>query len=148
MQVVSGILALVPATLAVAFIRGGLREWRGGTGTPLSQRFGFLLDRGSRAALDRSGVVTGLLFAFFALLLADLAIVNFQHPVKAEAFVLLVAILGMLICAVLHVVILTFNQPKFLIPPRRRDEPGAFGARRRWREGRHELARQPDRTQR
>jgi hypothetical protein len=135
-RIVYALLALVPAALAVRFMRAGLREWRGGGGKPLSQA-GLLVDEQTRAGWDRSGLIMGLMCAFLAIMLADGAVLNFNDPVRAEALVFGASALGLIVSAGLYFTILTFNRPKFLVPPRRRDEPGAFAAQRQQREGRH-----------
>lgn len=138
MRVAAGLCAVLVAVFGVPFIRSGWREWRhAGGSTPLSQRYGLLVDKQTRAAMDRSGLIMGLAFAFMAIMLADFAIINFQHPIKAEALAIAAAVAGMTVCWALYFLILMLNRPKFLVPPQHRSEPEALFAQRRRREGRH-----------
>lgn len=137
MRIASVVVAVVVAWLAVLLIKGGLREWRNAVAAPLSQRFGSLADEQTRAGYDRSGVILGLACVFMAIMLIGFAIINLKHPAQVEAIIEAVSAVGMIICFGLTFLIITFNKPKLLVPPRHREEPGVFGAQRRRRKGQH-----------
>lgn len=136
MRIAAELVAVIVVACSVLFIRSGLREWRGG-GTPVSRRYGLLVDDASRAAWDRAGLVIGLGFAFMAVMLADFGLINPRHPIRAELLIAAAAGAGMVLCIGLFWTIGSFNWPKFLVPPRHRDEPGALAFQRHRREGRH-----------
>lgn len=138
MRIAFELIAVLPAAFAVRVIRSGWREWRhAGGSTPLSRRYGLLVDQDTRAGWDRSGLIIGLGFAFMAIMLADFGMINLRHAIKAEALVFAAAAAGMIVCFALYLSILSFNRPKFLVPPQHRSEPGAFAAQRRRAGGRH-----------
>lgn len=136
MRIAAGLVAIIIAACSIPFIRSGLREWRG-SGTPISRRYGLLVDRATRAAWDRGGLIIGLGLGFMAIMMADFCAINSRHPLRAELLVFAVAATGMILCVGLFWSIGSFNRPKFLVPPQHRDEPGAFAAQRRRRNGQH-----------
>jgi uncharacterized membrane protein (DUF485 family) len=136
----SGIDWLVAGLFFIAaalFIRSGLRDWRGtGNPPPLSPRFGLLLDKRFAADLGRSMLIVGLGFGFIAMMMADVLVTDLQTPSTAESVIFAVAVAGMIMSFLLALSVIGFNRPKFLVPPGRRAERGAFtssvrpGARR------------------
>ncbi len=149
MLVADGLVAALLATLSVYFIRAGLQEWRG-IGTPLSQRSAtYLMDPGTKAGLDRGGLIFGFGLAFMALMVACIGTaLQFHHPSHETKLIVgtvcTVPAVAMTACIALGCSIIGFNWPKSLVPPQHRGEPGALMGRRRGRAGTTERSRTHD----
>jgi hypothetical protein len=132
MPVFDGIVAVVVAAAAVLLIRSGLREWRNDDRhRPLSRRFGLLVDERVAAGYVRSMLLIGIGCGFIAIMMADVLTANLNDPGKAVSLIFAVASAGFILCAALSFLVIAFNRPRFLVPRRRRSEPGAFGHARR-----------------
>ncbi len=134
MLIVDVVVAAVLAAVSAYFIKVGLGEWRA-TGTPMSQRSATgRMDPATRAGLERGGVIFGLGLALIALIVAGGGTAQqFRHP-SHEATVIVgtlfaVMALAMIACIALGCLIVSFNRPRFLVPPRHRGKPGLLSRR-------------------
>jgi hypothetical protein len=138
MRVGFGVVAAITALCAVAFIRTSVRQWHN-KGRPLSywMRNG-VFDAQAMAAYDRGGLVLGITCVCFTILLGGAAIAGppQKNAPAAEIAVYGVAIAGIVVTVALFLSIYHFNRPRFLVPPRLRDQPGATEGRRRDRAAR------------
>ena len=132
MPVIGWIVAAVFAAAAVLLIRSGLLEWRNDEcHQPLSRRFGLLVDERVAAGYDRSALLIGIGCGFIAIIMADVFTANLNDPGKAVSLIFEVATAGFILCAALSFLVVAFNRPRFLVPRRRRFEPGALTHARR-----------------
>ena len=144
------VAATITALCAVWFLRSGIQQWHG-KGRPVSAWLqNGLMDNQTRAGYDRGSVVLGVMSACFTVLLGGAAVAGLPRhgaPV-AEIAVLVVAIAGILITASAFLSIMWFNQPKFLVPPHVRCQPGSLAGRRQEkRRAEHHEKLQERRTQ-
>lgn len=137
MWLVAGILALILEALAVVVVRSSWREWRKQGGPPDSEWLGRFKDRAGRSKLDRGGLVLGFNVACMGVIIGVGGVIDWNQPNTAMAWAFVAALTGFFPSIALYWLIVSFNRPKFLVPPRHRNEPGVFGtAWRRWREER------------
>ncbi|HXW45600.1 MAG TPA: hypothetical protein VEL03_12480 [Streptosporangiaceae bacterium] len=134
MRVAYWLVAAILAWTSWYAIRVSVRAWRG-EGVPWSQRRSTaLMDPDLRAGMDRGGLAFGLAWGFMAVFLAGFALALSLHARgRIVGGVLSAAAVAMIVFIGFGCSIVEFNRPKFLVPPRHRDEPGAFTARRRLR---------------
>lgn len=138
MRIASGAAAVLLAWLALRLIKAGVREWRDTGHEPLSHqmRSMAMMDDESLAGRDRGAIIMGLSFAFWSAPFAVVALagndLGQNTPLRLMwAFIAVLGFAGFLICVALYELILNFNRPKFLVPPKHRHEPGAIAGRRR-----------------
>ncbi len=126
MPAFEGLVAAMVAGVAILFVRYGLREWRNDDShEPLSRRFGLLLDERVAAGYDHCALLIGAGCGFIAIMMVDVLTANLNDPSKAVSIIFALASVGIILSAALSFLIIAFNQPKFLVPPRHRSELGA-----------------------
>jgi hypothetical protein len=131
------VTAAITALCAVWFLRSGIQQWHG-KGRPASYWLqNGLMDDQTQAGYDRGSVVLGVMSACFTVLLGGAAVAGLpRHSAPAaEIAVFVVAIAGILITVAAFLGIMWFNQPKFLVPPHLRGQPGSLAGRRQEKHG-------------
>jgi hypothetical protein len=141
MWFIGGAVALIIEALAVALLRSGWREWRNVGGPPRgSARMRRFKDRAGRSGMDRGGLVLGFSFACFGVMIGVGGVIDWKQPNMAAAWVFIVTMCGFFLSIALYWLIVSFNRPKFLVPPQHRGEPGAFAAAWRQRRGQRQVS--------
>lgn len=131
------VAAVIAVAGAVVCIGVGVWMWRG-VGWPLSywlRNSPFHTPEG-RAGLDRASLMEGVGLAFMAVGLVAGALAGPRLGAEPDYVVVVVAMTGVFVSFCLVVSIMFFNQPKFLVPPHLRAEPGILAFRRRERHNR------------
>ena len=129
--VAAAVIAVAGAVLCVGL---GVRMWRD-VGRPLSywlRTSPFHTPEGL-AGLDRASLMEGVGLAFLAAGLVTGAVAGPRLGAEPDYIVVVVAISGALLSFCLVISIMFLNQPKFLVPPHLRAQPGILAFRRRER---------------